>query len=204
MPGPTTLSITAFGEVPRGAMVPRGGAQAGDRLFVSGTIGDAALGLTLRSAPNGDLARSLGESERSHLLDRYLHPRPRTGLAPVLLRHARAAMDVSDGLVGDLAKLVGPEESARVDIASIPLSPAVQRAVLAEPRQLDSALTGGDDYEILCAVEPGSAAAFAQEAREAGIGVTAIGTIEAGSAPPTFIQTDGQARSYEHGSFSHF
>lgn len=92
-PGPVSISITAFGSVPGGRMVRRTTAQAGDRLYVSGTIGDAALGLKLRVDPAAYAA--LPEAHRTTLVDRYLHPQPRTNLAPVLLAHAHGGMDVS-------------------------------------------------------------------------------------------------------------
>ena len=103
-PGPVTISIAAFGIVPHGTMVRRSGARAGDLVFVTGTIGDAALGLVLRRDP---AAASAGRSmrQRDHLIARYLVPQPRNALAEALRLHASAAMDVSDGLAGDLGKL---------------------------------------------------------------------------------------------------
>ncbi len=126
--GPTLLGITAIGEVPAGAMVRRGAARAGDRLLVSGSIGDAALGLKLRQKPAASWGDALSFPVRAALVDRYLHPQARLALAPALRAHARAAMDVSDGLVGDLAKMMRAANlSAEIEIARIPLSDAARR-----------------------------------------------------------------------------
>jgi thiamine-monophosphate kinase len=203
--GPALLGITALGEVPAGRMVRRPTAQVGDRICVTGTIGDAALGLALRLAPDAPWAASLTEADRAHLLDRYLHPQPRLALAPALRRFASAAMDVSDGLVGDLAKMLGGAgHGAAVSLPDIPLSPAAARAVAAAPDLLDTALTGGDDYEILCTVPPRHLDAFRGDALEAGIAVAVIGSVEAGADAPVFRTGEGAPRTFAAGSFSHF
>ena len=101
-PGPISISISAFGTLPTGTMVRRAGAKAGDHVFVSGTIGDAALGLRVAQARD---AWKLDDAMRDHLVSRYRLPQPRMALAEALRAHASAAMDVSDGLAGDLAKL---------------------------------------------------------------------------------------------------
>src|SRR5437764_94113 len=101
--GPLFISITAFGAVPCGAMIQRRGAKPGDRLLVTGTIGDAALGLTLRRRRESSRWRP-DRSAAKYLMQRYLLPNPRNALAAALRRHAHAAIDVSDGLVGDLGK----------------------------------------------------------------------------------------------------
>ncbi|WP_336488504.1 thiamine-phosphate kinase [Methylobacterium nigriterrae] len=203
--GPALIGVTAIGEVPRGGMVRRPAARAGERICVTGTIGDAALGLALRLAPDAGWAAALAPEERAHLLDRYLHPRPRLSLAPILRRYAGAAMDVSDGLAGDLAKLL--RASARggaVSIPEIPLSTAAARAIAAAPGLLDTALTGGDDYEVLCTVAPENLAEFRAEAAAAGIAVAAIGTVLPDPGPPEFAGREGVPRIFAAGSFSHF
>ncbi|VVB44989.1 Thiamine-monophosphate kinase [Beijerinckiaceae bacterium RH AL1] len=191
-PGPLTISITAFGEVASGRMVPRTGARAGDALFVSGTIGDAALGLRVRiAAPeDADWIAALDAADRAHLLDRYLLPRPRLALRPALA-HARAAMDVSDGFVGDLAKMLALEGlSTTLAAARVPLSPAAAAASRGRPGVLAAALTGGDDYEILCAVAPDRVAAFEAEAAKLDFGVTRLGTARSGSGG-VVVEDDG-------------
>lgn len=204
--GPLTLSITALGSVPAGRMVPRDGARAGDALYVSGTIGDAALGLRVRTAglPAQD-ARAGSRHGAAFLLDRYLVPQPRNALAAALRDHASGAMDVSDGLVGDLAKMMGVSgASADVDVDRVPLSEAARDMIAGEPRLLEAALTGGDDYEILASVPPANTAAFEAAAAAAGVAVTRIGTVTAGQGAPTFRDARGAPMSFARGSYSHF
>jgi thiamine-monophosphate kinase len=206
--GALTLSITAAGEVPHGRMVHRTGAEPGDVVCVSGTIGDAALGLSLRLARQGGAAApwdaALSPDEEGHLLDRYLHPRPRVRLAPLLRAHASAAMDVSDGLAGDLAKLLrASAATAIIDTESVPLSGAARAALAADPSLIDRILTGGDDYEVLCTVPEAQLEAFQDHARAAGIAVVPIGQVMEGGGLPAFV-TAGTERRYEGGSFSHF
>lgn len=202
-PGPLTLSITALGATPRGRMVPRDGALAGDALYVSGTIGDAALGLRLRSEP--ERTRSMGAEARSFLIDRYLVPQPRLALAEALRQNASGAMDVSDGLVGDLTKMLRVSgATAEVEVARIPLSDAARAAIGAEPRLLEAALTGGDDYEILASVPQDRAQAFEAAARAANVAVARIGAVAAGQGAPVFRDARGAAMSFARGSYSHF
>ena len=202
-PGPLTLSITAFGTVPSGAMVRRGGAQPGDRVFVSGTIGDAALGLLLRKGQRATL--SLPDDSKEHLLNRYLVPRPRNALARALRDHASAAMDVSDGLVGDLAKLCRVSGvSADIRVAGIPLSQAARVAVAYDRSLIEAALTGGDDYEVLCTVAASKSAAWLQAARAADVEVTEIGCVVEGTDPPQWFDESGRALAFSQTSFSHF
>lgn len=198
------LSVTALGEVPAGEMVRRTAARPGDRICVTGTIGDAALGLALRLAPDAAWGRAVPPAERAVLLDRYLHPQPRIAVAPVLRRFANAAMDVSDGLAGDLAKMMRASGAAAVvDRQLVPLSPAARRAIEADPDLLDRALTGGDDYEVLCTVPDARAEAFLEACSAAGVPAAAIGHVIAGEGLPIFRDGDQETR-YERGSFSHF
>lgn len=191
-PGPLTISITALGRTPR--FVPRTGARPGDAVYVSGTIGDAALGLALRRDPA--LAARLTPAARAYLLDRYLLPRPRLDLAPLLRAHANAAMDISDGLAGDLAKLCRASGvSAVVDLPPVPLSPAAREVVACAPALFETALTGGDDYEILFTADPD----FVPPE-----GVVRIGAIVAGAAPPLFRDSQEKPVNFTRLSFSHF
>lgn len=204
-PGPPTFSITALGATPTGRMTPRTGARPGDRLYVSGTVGDAALGLRARLGDSPWIA-DLSDVSRAYLVDRYLHPQPRLALAPALRACASAAMDVSDGLVGDLAKMMRASGAgARVDIARAPLSEAAQAAVRMDPQALEIALTGGDDYEILASVPPERAGAFEEAAQAAGAPVTQIGAVASDVASgAVFVDADGRARTFGRGSYSHF
>ncbi|HEV2956929.1 MAG TPA: thiamine-phosphate kinase [Xanthobacteraceae bacterium] len=202
-PGPLSVSITAFGTLPTGTMVRRSGAREGDALFVTGTIGDATLGLELRKNPKA--GASLKAAEHNQLLMRYLMPEPRNALAETVRAHASAALDISDGLVGDLVKLCRASGvSAQIEVGRVPLSDAALALVKAKPVLLERALSGGDDYEILAAVPPGKEEAFRAGARAAGIAVTEIGRLAAGDAPPRFIGRDGRPLAFARPSYSHF
>lgn len=201
-PGPITISIAMFGSVPEGGMVRRAGAKPGDRVFVSGTIGDAALGLRLRQGGGADW--KLNTAQRQHLVARYLLPQPRNALAEAVRNHASASMDVSDGLAGDLAKLARVSGvAATVEVKRVPFSDAAQAVIAAEAAMLEPALTGGDDYEIVCTVSPPKVDGFRAAARAANVAVTDIGEIAAGEGA-RFVGTDGQALAFQRASFSHF
>jgi thiamine-monophosphate kinase len=202
-PGPLMVSITALGFVPEGKMVQRRGARPGDGIIVTGTIGDAALGLLLRR--DAEAARwKLDEAMRSYLLDRYLLPQPRNLLATLMQTHASAAMDVSDGLAGDLGKLCRASGvSAEIDVTRVPLSRAARAILDAEPPIVETLLAGGDDYEILCAVPQAQSEAFLTGAKTLGVQATAIGRIEAGEGEPRFLRA-GKPLSLDKTSFSHF
>jgi thiamine-monophosphate kinase len=202
--GPLWLSITALGHVPEGRMVPRGGARPGDRICVTGTIGDAALGLALRRGDRPAWASPLRGDERDYLVDRYLHPRPRLAVTGALSEHASAAMDVSDGLAGDLAKMMRASgTTARIDLEAMPLSPAARAALAGDPGLRDLLITGGDDYEILCAVPAERLASFVAASASAGVEAAVIGAVQEGEGLPVFRDGAGERR-YERGSFSHF
>ena len=172
---------------------------------MSGTIGDAALGLRMRLEPASEWMATLDVAARTHLADRYLHPQPRLALAGAIRRFATAAMDVSDGLAGDLAKMLdeaGPR--AEIDAARVPLSSPAAAAIGSSSDLYAVAVTGGDDYEILCTVAPDDLDAFRTAARAAGIPVTAIGTVVPGRGAPTFRFADGSSQVFAAGAFSHF
>jgi thiamine-monophosphate kinase len=201
-PGPLTLSITALGETPKGAMVKRFAARPGDSLYVTGTIGDAALGLACRLG-RPEIA-PLAPQARAALEERYLRPRPRVAAARAMRAHARAGMDVSDGFVGDLAKMMAASGcGAHVRLASVPFSPAARAAFALDPSLRELALTGGDDYELLAAVPPDQAPAFEREAAAAGVPATRIGEAISGEAV-VFAEKDGTPRRFARGSYQHF
>jgi thiamine-monophosphate kinase len=203
-PGLLSVSITAFGSLPHGTMVKRSGARAGDAIVVTGAIGDAALGLLLRREPARAGRAKLDASERAHLAARYLLPEPRVVLAGALRAHARAAIDISDGLAGDLMKLAAASGvSVRVGTKRLPLSSAAQKMVAADPSLFETVLTGGDDYEILAAVSPAALKALQSAAKAAGIALSEIGTAGAG-AGVEIIGSDGRPIELSHPSFSHF
>jgi len=199
-PGSIMVSVATFGSVPDGRMVKRAGAKAGDHVFVTGTIGDAALGLRLRQGADWPL----GDKQREHLLSRYLLPRPRNALAQAVLDYASSAMDVSDGLAGDLAKLCRVSKvAAAIDVSRVPLSAAAQAAIAHDAALLEPALTGGDDFEILCTVPPQNVDRFRVAAMMAKTAVTGIGTIADGEGA-VFRTQDGAEMQFSRASFSHF
>jgi thiamine-monophosphate kinase len=182
--------------------VRRAGAKPGDRVFVSGTIGDAALGLALRNGGGTDW--KLKDAQRQHLLSRYLLPQPRNALAEAVRTHASAAMDVSDGLAGDFAKLCRASQvAADIDVTRVPLSDAAKAVLAAAPAMIETALTGGDDYEIVCTVPPAKADSFRAAAQAVNVPVSEIGQIAAGEGA-RFLGADGNALSFKRASFSHF
>lgn len=197
------FSITAFGDVPSGRMVRRQGGAAGDLLYVSGTIGDGALGLKLRLNPDAAWARALLPEHRAHLLDRYLLPQPRLALAKPLLEYAEAAMDISDGLVGDCDKLAS-HLGRVIEIASVPLSPAARAAIRLEPNLLEVALTGGDDYEILAAISPHQEAEFCVAALRASVPVAKIGQLTSDESGNRWLGADGHALHFASRAYTHF
>jgi thiamine-monophosphate kinase len=209
-PGPLVLSITALGAVTAGKMTPRTGAKPGDALYVSGTIGDAALGLILRQAqidgaPPPDWAAALPVTQQEHLVARYLTPRARLPLVQALRACASAAMDVSDGLVGDLrAMMRASGASAKIDLQKAPLSEAVAAAWRADPRLFERIFCGGDDYEVLCAVPTGAAARFEALAAAADVPVAAIGMVGPALSGDIFIGPDGEPVMFRQERFSHF
>jgi thiamine-monophosphate kinase len=198
--GPITLSATVIGRVAAGRAVLRNGARPGDRIFVSGTLGDAALGLAVL----GGRLVPADAAARDFLLDRYRLPQPRLALGQRLAGLAHAMIDISDGLVADLGHLCAASGvGAVVEATLLPLSAAALPAVNGDPRWLQAALGGGDDYELLFSAPAGAAEAIAGLARETGTRVTAIGRIEAGS-DVRVLDRDGARLPVEHAGYRHF
>jgi thiamine-monophosphate kinase len=203
-PGPVMISVTAFGRVPPGKMVHRSGAKAGDRVMVTGTIGDAALGLAVLKGGKVHAATS-AIAAREMLVGRYRVPQPRVALAEAVRGHASAAMDVSDGLAGDLAKLCGVSGvSVVIDLPSVPLSDAARNLVSRGIVGLEALIAGGDDYEILCTIPQDRVKGFAAAAQRAGVALSSIGAIVAGVAAPKFVDQQGREIVLERLAFSHF
>jgi thiamine-monophosphate kinase len=192
--GPITLTVTAIGTVPKGKALLRSGTRAGDGLYVSGTLGDAALGLKILK---GEL-KSRSPKLRRDLVARYRLPEPRLDLGRRLIGIATAAMDISDGLVADLAHLCDASGvGAIVDAEKLPLSPALRAALRADPSLIASVLGGGDDYELLFTAPPGAAKKLSR------LPVTEIGRIEAGR-DVTVLGRDGQPVKIGTRGYSHF
>jgi thiamine-monophosphate kinase len=204
-PGPLMISIAAFGHVPPGKMVHRSGARPGDRVVVTGTIGDAALGLDILREGRVAVSFEHDEAAGLTLINRYRVPEPRTTLARALRDHAHAAMDISDGLAGDLAKLCAASGvSAVVDVPGIPVSPPAATALAVGAVSMETLISGGDDYEILCAIPEERFEAFARAAAAAAVAISSIGTVIAGASPPKFLDAQGRDVALSRLSFSHF
>jgi thiamine-monophosphate kinase len=204
-PGPLTISITAFGRVPVGRMVRRHGARAGDAVVVSGTIGDATLGLRILQQGSSAGALTADAETRQALVARYRVPHPRLALAQAVRDDASAAMDVSDGLAGDLAKLCKASAvTAEITLEHVPISPQARACLGPGAATIETLISGGDDYEILCTVPQARLPAFKAGAQAAGVAVTVIGAIREGQDPPRFVAADGREVRLERSSFSHF
>ncbi len=201
-PGPLMISITAFGRVPPGRMIRRTGAKPGDRIAVTGTIGDAALGLRILKRQAGD---GLDTSSREFLIQRYRVPQPRNALAVAIREHASAAMDVSDGLAGDLAKLCAASGiSAAINLADVPLSAQARALVAKGSSSMEVIVSGGDDYEVVCTVPENRWDSFLAAARQVNVQVTSIGKVETGAAVPRFLDAAGKPVALKRLSYSHF
>ncbi len=198
-PGALTIAITALGEVPAGGMMQRRGARVGDEVWVSGTIGDAALGLRVCT---GEIAAA--GAARAFLVDRYRLPQPRLGLGGALQPLGVVAMDVSDGLIQDLGHIVALGGcGAVIDAEALPFSSAADALLAIDPARLEIAITGGDDYEILAVAPPRQAGAMAAAAGASATRLTRIGTIVEG-AGVALRGGDGALRRFTRGGWSHF
>ncbi len=191
--GAAVLSVAAIGRVAKGRALLRSGARPGDTLYMSGTLGDAALGL---KALKSEL--KLSAAFRRHLVERYRLPQPRLDLGRKLVGVASAAMDISDGLVADLGHLCDVSHVAGiVEAAQLPLSPAARAALNADPSLLETILTGGDDYEILFTAPPSARRKLAR------LPVTEIGRIERGRGV-TVLSAAGKRIALKNGGYRHF
>ena len=198
--GPLSIAVTIFGEVPHGRMVRRATAKAGDRIFVSGTLGDAALGLKIRWQD----ANARGATFYSDFaLNRYLRPQPRLGLRAALRGFARAAMDISDGLPKDLGRMCRAAGlGASINATALPFSPALQDVAAADRTRAMSLVSGSDDYEILCAVPPENCNNFIATAKAGDVAVTEIGAFTSSPAVQLISETgppvDWNGSGYDH------
>jgi thiamine-monophosphate kinase len=204
-PGTLAITVTALGMLPQGEAVLRRGAMAGDKLCVSGTIGDAALGLKLLREPRLAAEWGLSDQDAVFLIERYRRPSARNALILPLRQCARAAIDVSDGLVGDTAKLCKASGvGATIEAAKVPLSAAAAKVVAKTPELLAELITAGDDYEIVAAMEASHTHAFAKEAEAHNVTIRAIGEVERGPGEVRVLDGEGRALLLDHTGFTHF
>lgn len=196
-PGPITVSITAFGLVEQGKAIRRSGARVGDQVWVSGTVGDGALGLdVLQRRLIGDFA---------DLADRYHLPRPRVALGRALVGLATAALDVSDGLVQDAGHLAD-QSAVRVviDAPAIPLSQSATTLIGDDPDLFVRVLAGGDDYELVFSAPAERASDVLAAASDAGVSVTRIGRVESGSGVVVLDRNGDPLEGASIRGWSHF
>jgi thiamine-monophosphate kinase len=196
--GPLTVSVQLLGHVPRGTALRRGGARAGDLLAVTGTLGDAGAGLALLAAAAEPGSRDAAQA----LIRRFEYPTPRVQFGLAARGIASAAMDLSDGLAGDLPKLAAASGlAAQVAVERLPMSDAMHAAAPV-PAARDWALTAGDDYELLLAVAPERFAALAAAAAQLNLSLTEIGELRAGSGVTWSL--DGREFTPASRGFDHF
>lgn len=195
-PGPLSLSVTIFGEVPTGQAVRRSTAQAGDLVFVSGTIGDAGLGLPrLRDGGGGE----------DPLVQRYQIPDPRVSLGTCLRGIASAMADVSDGLLADLGHIcTASVVAATLDISAVPISDAARSVIGDVENDILGLLTSGDDYELVFTVSPELVDAARKAADMAGTRIAEIGQLADGAAIVTVRDRDGRDITPEKSGYRHF
>ena len=198
--GPAVLSLTAIGDVAAGQEIRRSGAQPGDLVWVSGTIGDASLGLDLLRGAYPDLA----PEPRDYLVRRFRLPEPRTELGPRLSGIAGAMIDVSDGLLADLAHICETSRvAAFVELDLLPLSPAARAITKGDPAIRARLAAAGDDYELLFAAPADAAETIATLSLRLGVPVTRIGRIDVGTGV-RLLNADGHQIPLEATGYRHF
>ena len=196
--GPLTVSVQILGHVPRGKALRRGGGQPGDLLAVTGTLGDAGAGLALSTSTLTGVDRVVADQ----LIDRFDYPQARVAFGLLARGVANAAMDLSDGLAGDLPKLAAASAvGAVVDVDRLPLSAAL-RAAVSPAQARDWALSAGDDYELLLSVPAGRFDELASAARSVDLELTAIGELRRGSG--VNWRLDGAAFDTPVQGYDHF
>jgi len=199
-PGPAALSLTAIGEVAAGAEIRRSGARLGDDVWVSGSIGDAYLGLAVLRGGYSELS---GEHRRA-LINRFQLPEPRVALGPALAGTAHAMIDVSDGLVADLGHICETSRlGAIIELPALPISAAARQVLAIEPEIAQRLAAGGDDYELLFTAAPAAAEAVRGIALRLAVPVTKIGRIETGRGV-RLVDAAGSEVVVEAAGYRHF
>ncbi|HET6321315.1 MAG TPA: thiamine-phosphate kinase [Hyphomicrobium sp.] len=203
-PGPLSVSITAFGTVPSGSMLPRSSARVGDRVYVTGTIGDATLGLALRRDPAAGARWRCTAEAATYLAGRFSRPQPPIAIVAALRAGASAGMDISDGLMKDFGRLCSASSvGGRIEAARVPFSDAARAAIEAgvAPTEL---MAGGEDYEVLACVPEPRASTFETMAAESGTRVTCIGSIEAAEHGIAAFDSSGAPLHFPRTGWDHF
>lgn len=199
-PDRLSLSITAFGLVPTGCQIIRPKARPGDHLYMTGTLGDAALGLLARL---DQLPEGLADPHVEFLKARYLLPQPRTQMRDCLIQNVHAAMDISDGLLGDAAKMAKAcGAKAHIFADDVPLSEAANASLELNGSLIQTILSGGDDYELLMAISEARESDFLTMVQNLDVPVTKVGRIEQGDglmvSSNKWPLSDKSGLSFEH------
>ena len=198
-----TLSITAFGEVPKGRTILRRNAKPDEDVYVTGTIGDSALGLLLRREPED--YPEIGEEDKAVLINRFLLPQPRLQCHALIAQFATASMDISDGLMGDAAKMATAADCAlHLDAAAVPLSASAKAMLDVTSASREVALTGGDDYELLFCARPQDREAIGQIASTLDVRVTRIGRVAEGKGVCLLDESGHEMPLSKGASYEHF
>jgi thiamine-monophosphate kinase len=201
-PGPGMFTLTAMGTLATGKALCRNGAQEGDDIYASGTIGDGAVGLLVLKERDELIA--LSPEDRRFLAGRYRLPKPRLALGKALVGVASAALDVSDGLAADLGHLCNMSAlGARIEIEKVPVSAACRHAIALSQLAASSVLGGGDDYELLFTAPPERAAEVLERAKGVGTPVAVIGKMVAGRGV-IIVDASGSAVPIESTGYQHF
>jgi thiamine-monophosphate kinase len=199
-PGPIALSLTAIGEIAAGTEIRRSGACANDEIWVSGTIGDACLGLDILQGEY----RQLADENRAALIRRFRLPEPRVRLGPALAGTAHAMIDISDGLVADLGHICKASHlAAVVELAKLPLSAAARSVIAVAPDVTLRLATAGDDYELLFTAPRAAAGVIRELGSRLAVAVTQIGRIEAGDGVH-LVDGNGNQIPVEVAGYRHF
>jgi thiamine-monophosphate kinase len=198
--GPAVLSLTAVGEVAAGKAILRSGAKPGDLVWISGTIGDAFLGLGVLRGALPDLSAA----GRDYLIRRFRLPDPRTELGPLLSGIVHAMIDVSDGLLADLGHICETSQlAATVELDKVPLSSAAEEMIRRDPELRPRLPVAGDDYELLFTAPVECTKALAVLSSRLGLPITMIGRTEAG-AGVQLVDAGGRTIPLDHTGYRHF
>ena len=198
--GPITLTITAMGYIDKGKALMRGGAKSGDDIWVSGSVGDAAIGLKVA---NGELSET-SDVIKNFFLSRYLRPIPQTLLGPALVDYVNSAIDISDGLIADLNHICQTSNlGAEIQINDIPLSKAASDVLMNKPDYIELVLSGGDDFELLFTADKSFQERKEILTKTLDVKLTKIGTMVDGRSVKIFDNNGGLYPLPKFG-FTHF
>lgn len=200
--GPLSISVTALGLVPEGRALHRAGGRDGDIIAVTGTIGDAVLGLKILQNRENTI---LSEADQAYLINRYTSPHPRTALVEVMRENVHAAIDVSDGFLADLEHICGASSlSANVYAHQVPLSPSAKRCLDQGNVLLLDLLSGGDDYELILAIPAERFEDLRIAAEKTGVKLTAVGHFKTGEPRIFIFDEHGEAVDIPSKGWMHF